>query len=352
MFNLAFAILTLIPKALVLDQEDVYFASFRADGRLMIAGGTDKNGFVKLWDLAKNEMTKGSSDFPSGVWEIVGSPQEKTCACVTATSIYLLDLETWQSKRNLITLFRSLLEVQLAPDARTVGFRLDYERIVLWDLQKKVKVATINVGDWILSFALTSDGKEVLVATCRQKDFKVSFELYDLQATKLKTTQVTTDSDFPRGSAWSPGNKLFAVAYPAEYSAELQKLIAKMKETPPPPIWSFFQEFHAAMAKLDEVKSKAAHIKVWETASGKEVALLKKHNQRIEALTFSPSGKLLASGSNDGNIKVWHLAQGKTVAEFWAPTEIRSLAFSPDETRLAAVSWDRRVRIWDVKHHK
>ena len=74
------------------------------------------------------------------------------------------------------------------------------------------------------------------------------------------------------------------------------------------------------------------------------------------ALAFSPCGKYLASGTwwEEGMekmaIRLWEVASGENIATFWGhPTDIQSLAFSPDGTLLASGSFDCTTLLWDVK---
>ncbi len=77
--------------------------------------------------------------------------------------------------------------------------------------------------------------------------------------------------------------------------------------------------------------------------------VLRGHDDRIYAVTFSPDGRQLASGSWQGRVTVWDLAAGAAVRE-WAGEGgyLRALAFAPDGQRLAWGSQDRSVRIWQL----
>ncbi len=74
------------------------------------------------------------------------------------------------------------------------------------------------------------------------------------------------------------------------------------------------------------------------------------------ALAFSPCGKYLASGTwwekgmEKMAIRLWDVASGENIATLWGhPTDIQSLAFSPDGTLLASGSFDCTTLLWDVK---
>ena len=74
------------------------------------------------------------------------------------------------------------------------------------------------------------------------------------------------------------------------------------------------------------------------------------------ALAFSPCGKYLASGTwwEEGMekmaVRLWETASGENIATLWGhPTDIQSLAFSPDSTILASGSFDCTTLLWDLK---
>ena len=73
------------------------------------------------------------------------------------------------------------------------------------------------------------------------------------------------------------------------------------------------------------------------------------------ALAFSPCGQYLASGSwwqrtEKVSIRLWEVATGKNIATFWGhPTDIQNLAFTPDGTLLASGSFDGTILLWDMK---
>ncbi|MBW4508060.1 MAG: hypothetical protein KME64_16330 [Scytonematopsis contorta HA4267-MV1] len=48
-------------------------------------------------------------------------------------------------------------------------------------------------------------------------------------------------------------------------------------------------------------------IKLWDVIAHKEIATLIGHRVGVSSVSFSPSGKLLASGSSSGTVVLWNL---------------------------------------------
>ena len=89
-------------------------------------------------------------------------------------------------------------------------------------------------------------------------------------------------------------------------------------------------------------------VKIWDSATGKELFALKGHAGPVRSVAFSPDGQRLASGSNDQTVKIWDSATGKELFSLKGHAGVVwSVAFSPDGQRLASGSEDKTVKIWD-----
>jgi WD40 repeat protein len=89
---------------------------------------------------------------------------------------------------------------------------------------------------------------------------------------------------------------------------------------------------------------------IYDVRTGRLLRTLAGHTEwEVDACTFSPDGKLLASTGVDKQILVWDLATGALrhrLAD--QPYRVTTLAFSPDSATLAC-GGDGTVRLWDMK---
>jgi WD40 repeat protein/predicted Ser/Thr protein kinase len=90
-------------------------------------------------------------------------------------------------------------------------------------------------------------------------------------------------------------------------------------------------------------------LKLWDRASGQELAAPQVAAALIHAADFSPDGKFLATGGADGTVTLWDRATGRATASFAAhAAPINTLVFTPDGTALATGSADTTAKLWDV----
>ncbi len=98
-------------------------------------------------------------------------------------------------------------------------------------------------------------------------------------------------------------------------------------------------------------------VTVWDLATVKPARVLTSVLGAVNDLRFSPDGTLLAVAggqpSAKGDLRLYTVADGRLIANLAGHQDVVfSISFSPDGKRLASASFDRTIRVWDLATHK
>ena len=79
--------------------------------------------------------------------------------------------------------------------------------------------------------------------------------------------------------------------------------------------------------------------------------MLKGHKGTVYDVVFSPSGRLLVSGSADNSVRIWNTHDGssKVLPVTGAPSSFICVIFGPDGRYVAAGNADNSLWIWDSR---
>ncbi len=114
---------------------------------------------------------------------------------------------------------------------------------------------------------------------------------------------------------------------------------------------------HAAFSRDGAKAATASYdgtVRVWDTATGAEIGLPRRHTNDGPGLTllfhvaFSPDGTRIVSAGNL-DARVWDVASGRLIVQPLAHSNaVRVASFSPDGLRIMTASIDRTVRVWNA----
>ena len=99
------------------------------------------------------------------------------------------------------------------------------------------------------------------------------------------------------------------------------------------------------------VGGRFSEILIWDL-SQREVVLRLRPNSDTRDLAFQPNGSLLASAHADGHLRLWDLRSGERVADLQSHEDaINQLTFSQTGRTIATVSDDGTIRLWLADLH-
>ncbi|MBD2580508.1 WD40 repeat domain-containing protein [Oscillatoria sp. FACHB-1406] len=235
----------------------------------------------------------------------------------------------------------SVLAMAISPDGKIVASSGDDAGLNLWQWQALEKnYLFLDTNNNILSLLITPDSQVLISAGLdgiRLWDLRTQKPIYTLARFDNQIHHIAID---PRsGYILATGGVKGEIKYwnvrtggaIAQFSAHRDNIGAL----------TFTPDGSKLISGSDD-----RSIRVWAANSNRLLYTLIGHTGRITALAVHPSGKYLASASRDG-IRLWDLDRGTLIQHWYAHSDwVQSLAFSPNGRFLASGSFDRTIKVW------
>jgi WD40 repeat protein len=110
-------------------------------------------------------------------------------------------------------------------------------------------------------------------------------------------------------------------------------------------VWAFNQDATLLASGTNEIA-------LWQTNEADEVRRVAADSW-VTAFAFSPDGKLLASGHDDGKVCLWNVPALTPAGRLDGHDEaVSALTFSADGQQLTSAGDDHLIRVWDVRSKK
>jgi WD40 repeat protein len=255
-------------------------------------------------------------------------------------------LKVWDSTRH------SLVRTIELDDGRATSLALDggraltghaNGRIVLWDLERAQKLASVqrNVAS-IWSVAFTGDADKFAAAS---HDWKIA--LWDARQPSAPLHVLEGHENAVQALAHASGPMPIASGGADKTVRLWDATTLDLKRT-----YRANRDFVTAVAFSPNGRMLAGgaldgRIQVWSSLSSRRLRSLSGHRGRIASVAFSPVGQLLASASDDGTVRLWDLRRGRTLRTLTGHAGgATAAAFSPGGDHMATASLNGVVRLW------
>jgi WD40 repeat protein len=331
-----------------------------SDGKRLASAGDDET--VRLWDEAGREvLTLRGHTQP--VHALAFRPDGTAVASGTDASdrpgeVKVWDVTTGQEARTLRGHTGHVTGVAFAPDGRRLASTcsgmssVKPGQALLWDVADGRIIRTLSGGTFGFD-AVAFDGARVVTAG------DGGVKLWDQAgggATRVLPLRVHPTYDLaigPGGGIAAAGASGVIVWDPASDKERLHfrgHTVYTVSVAFSPDGKRFATaSWGGWYSKGPNEKSEKApnEVKLWDAVTGKELMVLPGGGLKVR---FSPDGRQLASGNQDGTAQVWNAATGKLLFSLRGHTgSVTGLAYSPDGRRLATGSGDQTVKLWDAQ---
>ncbi|HMC63570.1 MAG TPA: sigma factor-like helix-turn-helix DNA-binding protein, partial [Gemmataceae bacterium] len=129
------------------------------------------------------------------------------------------------------------------------------------------------------------------------------------------------------------------------YDTATAKTVANLKRDGARMMFASFSPDGRSLASIS-YEEKDDAVSIWDLATGQERHRLKGTRDTEGCAAFSPDSKLLATGGQGRDMVLWDVATGKELRRFGAWYGAAAVAFTPDGKTLAAGSG--AITLWDV----
>jgi WD40 repeat protein len=99
-------------------------------------------------------------------------------------------------------------------------------------------------------------------------------------------------------------------------------------------------------------RQQRGHVRLWDAATGRSIGRIIEHKHLVTAVSFSPDGRTILTGSKDYTVRRWNAATGEPVGgPFLHDGEVMAVGFNTEGNTLLTASHDQtgkvEIRLWD-----
>ena len=310
-----------------------------------------------LSTIQTNSRLRAYLHHPDSVSSVAFSPDGRHLATATGAALVLWNIESGRPlygptrctsckcKPCSLDVADSVDRITFSPDGSKLALA-GGAIVQLWDVAGWHPLGEPLVGhnDIIDSVSFSPDGK--LLASGSADG---TIRLWNVISRKPFGEPLHGHTSFVYDVAFSPDGKTL-VSSGADDRLRVWDIVTRQPLSNP---INAHKVYHMALSPDGKVLASSDQqgglIRLWDVSSGQALGEpLKGHTQSVTDLAFSPSGKILATASQDNSIRLWDVMNRQILLVLQGhKMRTSGVAFSPDGKLLASAGADRKVDLWE-----
>ncbi len=351
--------------ALQFSKTTILDTAYSPDGKYIVSSGYDD--VARLWDAQSGKELRVFEGHKDDIRSLAFSPDGRQVITGSADfTVRLWDVESGVELQTYTGRSASVNSILYSPSGGYIISGSADSTIKMWDLlaAKQDRVLSGH-SEEVASVALSSDGRRIVSLAYDRK-----MVLWD--AEKKQKVRDIRDDLFAAGSvALSPddgyviiGKGLMAPKLiDLESGVEVREYLGKAHYYLTKVVGGTTQKEEAKYTMLAASFSPDGRyiiggsndgtLRLWESKRQAEIYSVVAHSDDINAVIWSGDGRYAFSGSSDGTIKMWRFVEEMGFFKLERTFEseghtVAALAFSPNGRYLVSASHDRTLKLWDI----
>ncbi|MBI2807553.1 MAG: WD40 repeat domain-containing protein [Planctomycetes bacterium] len=356
---------------------------FSADGRLLAVIQSDWHAtYAQFWDVATGKRLRFPTSHPGLVGGLTYLPDGRRLATFSESTLLISDATTGQILHRWVGHKKTISQIAFSPDGKLLASASIDGTIVLWDPATAKERRRLTPNGTVRMLAFTRDGAALIAVNDNR-----TTQIWDVQNGVLQRNYEVPQ----RMAAPSLSSNGRVFAWFASYPFSTLRLMNAQTGKGLPsvdlrrdgeiergltyPALAFSAD-GKLFATSDSQKIHDHAVRVWETATRKEIFRVAGIHNSTRLLAISPDGRILAHGFHaaftwgghgaDAAVTLRDMSSGQSLSlkatratleekKKWPPPitghhgRITCLAFSPDSKFIATGGSDQVVYIWRVE---